>query len=519
MTDKATHILIVGAGRAGTALIKIFKDDPTLHIVGVVDLDSKAPGLGLARKLNIPTAGHWSELIKDHTIHEVINATGNNEVHAALLQEKPADAALASDVTAKMLWYLAKEYETVEQKIKEAKEDVEAHEWGVKKTNEAIKTLYKELEEKNKELQELDKLKSDFVSTVSHELRTPLAITKEGITLIQDGVLGPVNEKQDKVLATAKDSIDRLARLITSLLDISRIEAGRIEIKKSLISVTKMAKQVVSFFESKANDKGLEMRTNIPETGIDAYADSDKIIQVFTNLVGNALKFTEEGYIEIAVAEKDDEIECSVTDTGRGVAKEDISKMFVKFQQIDRVHGDGEKGTGLGLSIAKSIIEMHEGRIWVESEKGQGTKFIFTLPKYADELLFREYVNKGVEEAKKNNAKMSLMVVSIDNIAKARELFPDEKIYTILKGVEGVLKDSLDHSGGAALKDSHECIVILPNSSKQTVLSAEGRLKQAVDDYLVREKLADKMKLKFGCATYPDDASNSEGLIKQALRN
>ncbi|MCK5178102.1 MAG: diguanylate cyclase, partial [Candidatus Omnitrophica bacterium] len=341
--------------------------------------------------------------------------------------------------------------------------------------------------------------------------------TKEGITLIQDGVLGEINEKQAKVLVTARDSIDRLARLITSLLDISRIEAGNIEIKKGLISVTKVAKQVASFFESKAADKGLELRVNLPEAGIDAFADNDRIIQVFTNLVGNALKFTDEGRIEISVEEKEDEIECSVEDTGKGVPKEDIPKMFVKFQQIDRVHGDGERGTGLGLSIARSIIEMHEGRIWVESEVGKGTKFIFTLPKYSDEMLFKEYVSRGIEEAKKNKSKMSLMVLSIDNYKKVKELIPEEKIYSALKGVEKVLKDSFNHSGGAALKDSHECIVILPNSSKQDALSAEGRLKQAVDDYLVREQLADKIKLKFRCATYPDQAENSEELIKEVM--
>ncbi|MCK5179247.1 MAG: diguanylate cyclase, partial [Candidatus Omnitrophica bacterium] len=381
----------------------------------------------------------------------------------------------------------------------------------------AIKLLYKELEEKNKELQGLDRLKSDFISTVSHELRTPLAITKEGITLIQDGILGEINEKQVKVLMTARDSIDRLARLITGLLDISKIETGNIEIKKSLISVTKVAGQGASFFESKAADKGLELRANLPETGVDAYADNDRIIQVFTNLVGNALKFTDKGHIEISVEEREDEIECSVEDTGKGVSKEDIPKMFVKFQQIDRVHGDGERGTGLGLSIAKSIVEMHEGKIWVESEVDKGTKFIFTLPKYADEVLLKEYVNSGIEEAKKNNSKMSLMVLSIDDFIKAKELIPEEKIYLALKGVENVLKDSFNHSGGAALKDSHECIVILPNSGKQDALSAEGRLKQAVDDYLMRENLADKIKLKFRRVTYPDQASNSEELIKEAM--
>ena len=517
MVKEKINILIVGAGRAGCALIKMLKDDPSVKIAGIVDKDDKAPGLELAQQLKIPTANTWKKMIESSPLDEVINATGSDDVHEALLKSKPKNTVMINSALARTLWFLAKEYEVVEQKIKEAKEEVEAHEWGVAKTNEAIKLLYKELEEKNKELQGLDRLKSDFISTVSHELRTPLAITKEGITLIQDGILGEINEKQVKVLMTARDSIDRLARLITGLLDISKIETGNIEIKKSLISVTKVAGQVASFFESKAADKGLELRANLPESGVDAYADNDRIIQVFTNLVGNALKFTDKGHIEISVEEREDEIECSVEDTGKGVSKEDIPKMFVKFQQIDRVHGDGERGTGLGLSIAKSIVEMHEGKIWVESEVDKGTKFIFTLPKYADEVLLKEYVNSGIEEAKKNNSKMSLMVLSIDNFIKAKELIPEEKIYLALKGVENVLKDSFNHSGSAALKDSHECIVILPNSSKQDALSAEGRLKQAVDDYLAREKLTDKIKLKFRCATYPDEASNSEELIKEVM--
>jgi len=520
MTGKVTNVLIVGAGRAATALIKMFKDDETVKIIGVVDIDENATGIKLAKQLKIPTAKEWKKFIKDETLDEIINATGSNEVHSDLLKEKPADATLDSRLMAKAIWFLAKEYEIVERKIQEAKEDVEAHEWGVQKTNEGIKTLYSELEEKNKELQELDRLKSDFISTVSHELRTPLAITKEGISLIYDGVLGHVNEKQSKVLLTTKDSIDRLARLITSLLDISKIEAGgHDDIDKNLISITKIAQQVVSLFDSKANDKGLGIRTKFPERDVDAYADNDKIIQVFTNLISNSIKFTEKGYIEVAIEEKEDVIECSVEDTGLGVSKDDISKMFVKFQQIDRVHGDGEKGTGLGLSIAKSIVELHEGEIWAESEENKGTKVYFTLPKYDEKLLFREYVKKGLEEAIKNDSQMSLMVVKVENANKTKELLSEDEIYSVLKGVEGVLKASLDNFNGVALKDSHECVVILPNSSKQDVLSAEGRLKQAIDDYLKHEKLADKVKLQLGCATYPDEAETGEELIKQALKS
>jgi len=520
MTDKVTNVLIVGAGRAATTLIKMFKDDKTVKIIGVVDTNENADGIKLAKQLKIPTADKWTEFIRDKTLNEIINATGSSEVHVDLLKEKSDGAMLDSRLMAKAIWFLAKEYEVVEQKIQEAKEDVEAHEWGVQKTNEAIKTLYTELEEKNKELQELDRLKSDFISTVSHELRTPLAITKEGISLISDGVLGHVNEKQSKVLTTTTDSIDRLSRLITSLLDISKIEAGGgDEIEKSLISVTKIAQQVVSLFDSKANDKGLEIRTKFPKVEVDAYADNDKIIQIFTNLISNSIKFTEKGHIEVAIEEKEDVIECCVADTGKGVSKDDIPKMFVKFQQIDRIHGDGEKGTGLGLSIAQSIVELHDGKIWAESKENKGTKVYFTLPKYEEKVLLSEYVRKGLEEAKKNDTKMSLMVVRVDNASKTKDLLSEDEIYSVLKGVEGVLRESLDNSGGAALKDSHECIVILPNSSKQNVLSAEGRLKQAVDDYLKHEKLTDKVKLQFGCATYPDEAVTGEELIKQALKD
>ncbi|MCK5178784.1 MAG: hypothetical protein KAR32_04580, partial [Candidatus Omnitrophica bacterium] len=182
MAEKKIHILIVGAGRAGCALIRMFKEDLSVKITGIVDRDDKAPGLKLAQKLKIPAASTWKKMIAG--ADEVIDATGSDEVHEKLLKDKPESAVMASGVMAKTLWFMAKEYETVEQKIKEAKEEVEAHEWGIAKTNDAIKLLYKELEEKNKELQELDRLKSDFISTVSHELRTPLAITKEGITLI-----------------------------------------------------------------------------------------------------------------------------------------------------------------------------------------------------------------------------------------------------------------------------------------------------------------------------------------------
>lgn len=244
-----------------------------------------------------------------------------------------------------------------------------------------IKRTQNELIASNKELLRLDQLKSDFVSTVSHELRTPLSIIKEGVALVLDRITGDVNEKQKKILTTAKDNIDRLARIIDALLDMSRIESGMVELKKGMIELTALIRKVASSFESAVKNKGLKLELDVPGKEVMCNADNDKLIQVFTNLVGNAVKFTEKGCIKISCADKGSEVECAVSDTGVGIADENIPKVFSKFQQFGRLPGPGEKGTGLGLSIAKGIIDLHGGRIWVDSKLNKGTTFIFTLPK------------------------------------------------------------------------------------------------------------------------------------------
>jgi signal transduction histidine kinase len=251
------------------------------------------------------------------------------------------------------------------------------------------KRLLDELKRANEELKKLNQLKSDFVSTVSHELRTPLAITKEGISLILDRIPGEINEKQEKILDTTRNNIDRLARIIDELLDISKIEAGKVELKRGLVDIAGLIRQTASSFEFKLKEKNLELRVNVPEKQIDAFVDPDKLTQVFTNLIGNALKFTDRGYIEISLQEKEKEIACIVADTGLGIAEEYLPKVFSKFEQFGRLPGPGEKGTGLGLSITKGIIELHGGKIWVESKLGQGTKFSFILPKYTNEGIFK----------------------------------------------------------------------------------------------------------------------------------
>lgn len=231
---------------------------------------------------------------------------------------------------------------------------------------------------------EIDRMKTEFISTVSHELRTPLSITKEGISLVIDRIPGEINEKQESILVVAKDNIDRLARIINSLLDISKIEADKIEVRKEIFDIVPLIRQILFSFEPKAKTRNLELKTDFYAEKIEVFADLDKITQVFVNLIGNALKFTETGSITVGVKEFENEIQCFVLDTGIGIPKDGLHRVFNRFQQFGRTAGAGEKGTGLGLAIAKGLLELQGGRIWVESELGKGTKFTFVLPKKID---------------------------------------------------------------------------------------------------------------------------------------
>ncbi len=242
---------------------------------------------------------------------------------------------------------------------------------------------YLKVSEDITERKRLERLKDEFVSNVSHELRTPLSIIKEAINLILDKIVGEVNQRQENVLVTAKDNIDRLTRIINELLDISKLEAGKLQLKKDNVDIVALIKKTVSSFKGKAGEKGLELKQNFSPAKILLFIDADKITEVFINLLGNAVKFTDKGCIEISAEDKGSEVECFVRDTGIGIAEENLPKVFDKFQQFDRVSGPGERGTGLGLSIVKGIIEMHNGNIRVESRCGEGTKFTFVLPKSA----------------------------------------------------------------------------------------------------------------------------------------
>jgi len=364
---------------------------------------------------------------------------------------------------------------------------------------------------------EVDRMKTEFISTVSHELRTPLSITKEGISLVLDKIPGKINKKQDKILTIAKNNIDRLARIINDLLDISKIEAGKVELKKERVKITNMIEQVASSFKNKIKEKGLELKVNFPEEEIYVYAEGDKIIEVFTNLLGNALKFTEKGCIEISAKELEDEIEFVVSDTGIGIFKDDLPKVFGKFQQFGRIDSAGEKGTGLGLSISKGIVEAHHGKIRVESIPGIGSKFIFALPKYiAIQELYSEYIDGGIREAIKMNSKMSLLLVSVFELDKLKQKLTRQIFNSTLKDIEEMIRNNHVRSGDVVVSENNQNMVLVNNCDQESILNVENRIEKMLDDYLKDRNLTKEIKLRFGSATYPDDGLYAEKLLEIA---
>ncbi len=228
---------------------------------------------------------------------------------------------------------------------------------------------------------ELDRMKSNFISMVSHELKTPLTSIKGFVRLLDAGRVGPVNEKQRRYLEIVLRQTESLTKIIEDLLDLSRIEAGIIEVRRERVDLREVAEGVLAGLENLAREKGVAVFLEIPD-GLPAVAgDTERLRQVFTNLIHNAIKFTPSGG-EVRVRARKEGGEClvEVADTGIGVSPQDLPRIFDKFYQVDSSTTRQQSGTGLGLSISRELVAAQGGRMWAESEKWVGTTFSFTLP-------------------------------------------------------------------------------------------------------------------------------------------
>ncbi len=240
--------------------------------------------------------------------------------------------------------------------------------------------LFREIEAKGRELEIASKHKSDFLANMSHELRTPLNAILGYTELILDKIYGEVPENIQEVLDRVEKNGRHLLGLINDVLDLSKIEAGQLVLSLDDYSMKEVVHTVLTSVESLAAEKNLELKVSVSPEVAQGKGDQQRISQVFLNLVGNAIKFTEAGEVRIEATASNDNFVVSVSDTGRGLSEADQQMIFEEFHQADGSSTRKKGGTGLGLSIAKRIVEMHGGRIWVESTEGKGSTFWFTLP-------------------------------------------------------------------------------------------------------------------------------------------
>jgi signal transduction histidine kinase len=244
---------------------------------------------------------------------------------------------------------------------------------NVNRMNDAVKRLYRELETTSRH-------KSEFLANMSHELRTPLNAILGFSQVLRERMFGEINERQAEYLDDILSSGNHLLSLINDVLDLSKVEAGQIELEVAPFSLREALERGVAMMRERAAKNGVQLRL-IPDTPVEIVnGDERRVRQVIFNLLSNAVKFTPQGgRVEVSSARLDGEVRVSVADTGPGIAAEDQARIFEEFQQTDAGARQAE-GTGLGLALSKRLIELHGGRIWVDSDPGNGSTFVFSLP-------------------------------------------------------------------------------------------------------------------------------------------
>jgi signal transduction histidine kinase len=240
--------------------------------------------------------------------------------------------------------------------------------------------LFHEIEEKGQQLEIASKHKSQFLANMSHELRTPLNAVIGYTELIQDKIYGEVPEKIRDVLLRVEKNGRHLLGLINEVLDISKMEAGRLTLSLGDYSMGEVVQMVSAAVEALATEKHIALKAVVAADLPRGWGDESRLKQVVLNLVGNAIKFTDTGEVKVEVAASNGTFLVSVADTGPGISSEDQQHIFEEFRQVDSSSTRPKGGTGLGLSIAKRIVELHGGRMWVESSVGKGSIFWFTVP-------------------------------------------------------------------------------------------------------------------------------------------
>jgi len=364
------------------------------------------------------------------------------------------------------------------------------------------------------EHKKLEYHKEEFVRNISHELRTPMTSIRESLSLIYDGSLGPIQSEQQKYLKLCIRNIDRLKRMINDLLDIAKLEANKMELSKQWIDIIPLIEKLLDTITLQAQAKGIQVKHRFKFKSLDMYVDPDRLTQIFYNLLNNALKFTEKGYIAVEVQQTIDNLICMVSDTGKGMSSEDTLLIFDKFRQLSNSHNSQEYGTGLGLAITKELIELHGGKIWVESERGKGSRFIFTLPKESLESSFCKEIDKFLRYCKKHGQDFSLFAINhpMMKVCQNKDDF-NNILANFMKDIHKEIKT--DHY--LHLTNSSDILGIAMNSNDFNTNQVMNKVQSRIDQFN-NERTNQRTALNVTWVSYPEAGNNSEQLYYELMR-
>lgn len=389
-------------------------------------------------------------------------------------------------------------------------------------------SLYEEIKKTNTKLEKLERLKSEFISIVSHELRTPLTAIKNSLEICLSGKAGDVSAIMDKFLNMAKRNVTRLSGIINDLLDLSKVEAGKMDFKFEKASVNTPVEFIKNTFENVAKEKNIDIILEKDDNIALTYLDNQRIEQVMSNLVSNAIKFTNEnGSIvikteNISLADIDrskltefenpvfyeNYIKISVKDSGIGIAEEDQKKVFDQFQQIENSLNRKNGGTGLGLPIAKQLIEAHKGFIWVESELNRGTTFSFIIPVLSEKEKFITDLDKEITKAKACN--QSLLLILIKEAGNGSSEF----LKDIKEAKISIIRKTANTKEAYFSQNADNYLaVMIPEADKFAQSFIEKKIESTISANET-EQTGKKYDILYSSATFPEGGADAKELFE-----
>lgn len=389
-------------------------------------------------------------------------------------------------------------------------------------------SLYDEIKKTNIKLEKLERLKSEFISIVSHELRTPLTAIKNSLEICLSGKAGEVSSIMDKFLNMAQRNVTRLSGIINDLLDLSKVEAGKMDFKFEKANINTPVEFIKNTFENVAKDKNITLTLEKDDNIAQTYYDNQRIEQVMSNLVSNAIKFTNENGNIIIKTENislkdidrtklagienvsfyENYIKVSVKDSGIGIAPEDQKKVFDQFQQIENSLNRKNGGTGLGLPIAKQLIEAHKGFIWVESELNRGTTFSFVIPVLSEKEKFILDLDKEIAKAKACN--QSLLLVLIKEFQGKDKSFISE----IQEGKISIIRKTANTKEAYFSQEGANFFaVMIPEADKFAQSFIEKKIESTIKPD-TQEQTDSKYDILYSSATFPEGGADAKELFE-----